>query len=76
MQLGGWTDTNRALGYCREIIDRPKETIFVLISDLYEGGNEREMLRRAAELVHAGVQFITLLALAVTTGSEPTTRVV
>lgn len=63
VQLGGGTDINRALGYCQEIIDRPEDTIFVLISDLDEGGNRREMLRRTAELVHAGVQFITLLAL-------------
>lgn len=63
VQLGGGTDINRALGYCQEIIDRPQETIFVLISDFYEGGNQREMLRRAAELVHTGVQFITLLSL-------------
>ena len=42
---------------------RPRETIFVLISDLYEGGNEAEMLGRAAALVGSGVQVIALLAL-------------
>lgn len=35
----------------------------MLISDLYEGGVESGLLRRAAELVDSGVQFITLLAL-------------
>lgn len=62
-QLGGGTDINRALGYCQGLVTRPKETIFVLISDLYEGGKNDEMLRRAAHLVASGVQLIVLLAL-------------
>ncbi len=61
--LGGGTDINRALGYCQEHIERPAETILVLISDLYEGGNQPEMLRRMAALVQSGVQCIALLAL-------------
>ncbi|EFO80787.1 VWA containing CoxE family protein [Oscillochloris trichoides DG-6] len=63
LQLGGGTDINLALGYCQSVIRRPQETILVLISDLYEGGNQDEMLRRAAALVGAGVQVIALLAL-------------
>ena len=35
----------------------------VLISDLYEGGNEREMLARARTLKDSGVQVVALLAL-------------
>ncbi|NHZ78220.1 VWA domain-containing protein [Massilia sp. CCM 8695] len=62
-QLGGGTDINRALGYCQGLIERPADTIFVLISDLYEGGNNAEMRRRAAAMVAAGVQVIVLLAL-------------
>jgi Mg-chelatase subunit ChlD len=62
-QLGGGTDINRALAYCQQIITRPTQTIMVLITDLYEGGNQQEMLRRAAELVASGVQVICLLAL-------------
>lgn len=63
VQLGGGTDINRAVAYCQSLIQRPQETIMVLISDLYEGGVARELLQRAAELVNSGVQFITLLAL-------------
>lgn len=63
VQLGGGTDINRALGFCQERIDRPTDTILVLISDLYEGGNRQEMLKRAASLVELGVQVIALLAL-------------
>ena len=63
VQLGGGTDINGAVGYCQSIIREPANTILVLISDLYEGGVEANLLRRAAELVASGVQFITLLAL-------------
>ncbi|MBO0779181.1 MAG: VWA domain-containing protein, partial [Ktedonobacteraceae bacterium] len=62
-QLGGGTDINRALGYCQQIITRPSQTILILITDLYEGGNASQMLRRAADLVNSGVQMICLLAL-------------
>jgi Mg-chelatase subunit ChlD len=62
-QLGGGTDINLALGYCQGLVRQPHDTILVLISDLYEGGNQREMLKRAASLVSSGVQFIALLAL-------------
>jgi hypothetical protein len=63
VQLGGGTDINGAIGYCETIIREPRNTILVLISDLYEGGVEAGLLRRASQLVEAGVQFITLLAL-------------
>jgi Mg-chelatase subunit ChlD len=62
-QLGGGTDTPRALAYCQHIITRPHETILVLISDLYQGSLSEQMLRRAAELIASGVQMICLLAL-------------
>ncbi len=62
-QLGGGTDINKAIGYCETLVRRPSDTILVLISDLYEGGNTQEMLKRTARLVASGVQIIVLLAL-------------
>ena len=62
-QLGGGTDINRAIAYGQTLITRPHDTIFVLISDLYEGGVRDEMLRRAAAMTAAGVQVVALLAL-------------
>ncbi len=62
-RLGGGTDINRAVGYCQQLVRSPHDTIFVLISDLYEGGVETEFMKRAATLVASGVQFVTLLAL-------------
>ena len=63
VQLGGGTDINRALAYCQRVIERPEKTILVLITDLYEGGNGPEMLKRAAALKSAGINLICLLAL-------------
>lgn len=62
-QLGGGTDINRAVAYCQRQITRPAQTIFVLISDLIEGGVEAQLLRRTAEMVGSGVSVICLLAL-------------
>jgi Mg-chelatase subunit ChlD len=64
VQLGGGTDINGALAYCQGRIERPTETVLVLISDLYEGGIAEEMLRRAQEIVGSGTTMIALLALA------------
>lgn len=63
VQLGGGTDINRALAYVQGLVARPEDTILVLISDLYEGGNRPKMLRRARHLVESGVQVVALLAL-------------
>ncbi|MFD2469240.1 VWA domain-containing protein [Amycolatopsis silviterrae] len=62
-QLGGGTDINRALAYCQGLVERPEQTLLVLISDLYEGGVRDDLLRRVADLVGSGVQVVTLLAL-------------
>lgn len=63
VQLGGGTDIHKALNYCQQLVTRPLDTVLVLISDLYEGGNEAEMRKKVAQLVDSGVQVITLLAL-------------
>lgn len=62
-QLGGGTDINQAITYCQNNIRQPQETILVLISDLYEGGNNQALIKRIASLVASGVQVVTLLAL-------------
>ncbi len=62
-QLGGGTDIAQALAWCQQTITRPTRTHLVLVSDLFEGGDRRELLQRAARLVRSGVQLIVLLAL-------------
>lgn len=63
IQLGGGTDINGALGYCQKQIDKPAKSHLILISDLYENGDERSMLQRVAALKQSGVNVIVLLAL-------------
>ncbi|MEW6402012.1 MAG: VWA domain-containing protein [Chloroflexota bacterium] len=62
-QLGGGTDINQALAYCQGLIQQTHDTILVLISDLYEGGNREELIKRTASLAASGVQMVVLLAL-------------
>ncbi len=62
-QLGGGTDINQAIAYCETLVTRPRDTILVLISDLYEGGDETEMRARLRALHAAGVRVVALLAL-------------
>jgi Mg-chelatase subunit ChlD len=63
VQLGGGTDINKALAYCQEITTKPNDTILVLITDLYEGGDLAQMRRRLEEISSSGVQVIVVLAL-------------
>jgi Mg-chelatase subunit ChlD len=62
-QLGGGTDINQALAYCKGLITRPRDTLFVLISDLIEGGVREQMLARLTAMTAAGVTVVVLLAL-------------
>jgi Mg-chelatase subunit ChlD len=62
-QLGGGTDINRAIAYCQSLVSRPLDTVFVLISDLFEGGIADEMLRRVAAMQASGVTVVAMLAL-------------
>ena len=62
-QLGGGTDINRALTYCQGLVRQPRDTIVVLVSDLYEGGTREEMLKRVSWFVGSGATMIALLAL-------------
>lgn len=63
VQLGGGTDIHLALSYCQQIITRPTDSIMVLITDLYEGGNLQEMKKKFIDIVESGVQLIVLLSL-------------
>lgn len=63
IQLGGGTDINKSVAYCEPFISDPKKTLFILVSDLYEGGNRSELLRRMEAMQQAGVKVLCLLAL-------------
>lgn len=63
VQLGGGTDIGGALAACQRVITRPRDTVVVLVSDLFDGGSRQVRLARAAELVRSGVTVVVLLAL-------------
>ena len=63
VQLGGGTDINLALSYCQELVAKPDDTILILITDLYEGGDVNQMHARLGDLVTSGVDVVCLLAL-------------
>jgi uncharacterized protein with von Willebrand factor type A (vWA) domain len=63
VQLGGGTDRNKSVSYCEQYVTDPKKTLFILISDLYEGGVEAGLLRRLTDMHESGVKVLVLLAL-------------
>ncbi len=63
VQLGGGTDIANALGYCQQLIERPRHSVLFLVTDLFEGGNVDTMQRRVAEIIASGVHVVVLLAL-------------
>jgi hypothetical protein len=62
-QLGGGTDIHKAVRYCSGLVRRPEDTVLVLITDLYEGGNKQKLLKRVGRLIESGVTVVCLLAL-------------
>jgi Mg-chelatase subunit ChlD len=62
-QLGGGNDTPRALEYCERLVTRPRDTVLVLISDLYEGEGSDAMIQRLSAMHRAGATVVVLLAL-------------
>ena len=63
VQLGGGTDINKSVAYCQQFMTDPSRTLFLLITDLFEGGNHAQLVRRMEEIVGSGVRAMCLLAL-------------
>lgn len=62
-RLGGGTDIAQAVEYGQGLVEAPERTLFVLITDLYEGGDREVLLRRLATLVESRVKTLCVLAL-------------
>ena len=62
-QLGGGTDIAQAVTYAAGLVTEPDKTIFLLISDLYEGGLSSRLLSQLSELKESKVKVVCLLAL-------------
>ncbi len=63
VQLGGGTNIGQAVRYCEGLMDNPDKTIFVLITDLYEGGSVNELYATSRNIIESGAKMIVLTAL-------------
>jgi Mg-chelatase subunit ChlD len=64
VQLGGGTDITKAVEYCSQsVITEPAKTIFVLITDFYEGRDENDLIRAVRHMADANVRLVGLGAL-------------
>ncbi len=63
VQLGGGTDINKAVSYCETLCTNPYETIYVVVTDLYEGGWAKNLLRTCADIIGSGSKMVFLTAL-------------
>jgi len=62
VQLGGGTDIARAVRYGASLVGQPEKTLFLLITDLYEGGNAADLLQQLGALKEARTQVMCVLA--------------
>ena len=63
VQLGGGTDIGNAMHYASTLIDNPRRTIVVLITDFYEGGPPERLLSTTKGMIENGVTVLGLAAL-------------
>ncbi|HRG96453.1 MAG TPA: VWA domain-containing protein [Polyangiaceae bacterium] len=63
VQLGGGTDIGRAVSYAADLVENPRRTIVVLITDFYEGGSPGVLVSRVRSLCSQGTLVLGLAAL-------------
>ncbi len=63
MQLGGGTDITKALQYAGQLVREPARSIVVLITDFYEGRDERDLVRQVKAMDDAKIRMVGLGAL-------------
>jgi hypothetical protein len=63
VQLGGGTDIGGALAYAAGLVEFPRRTIIVLITDFYEGAPASRLFAVAKGLIESGVTLLGLAAL-------------
>lgn len=63
VQLGGGTDIGQALSYAATLVDNPRRTIVVLITDFYEGAPIERLFSVTKQLIESGVTLLGLAAL-------------
>ena len=63
VQLGGGTDIGQALVYAQTLVENPRRTIVILITDFYEGAPVNRLLSAAKQLIESGITLLGLAAL-------------
>lgn len=63
VQLGGGTDITMAMQYAESLVREPARTIVVLITDFYEGRDERDLVEQTENMAQSGMRLIGLGAL-------------
>ena len=63
VQLGGGTDIGQALAYAQGLIENPRRSIVVLITDFYEGAPEHKLLATTKQICESGATLLGLAAL-------------
>ena len=63
VQLGGGTNIANAVRYGAQLVENPRRTIFVLVTDFYEGGDRQALVRGVGDLCRGGVTVLGLAAL-------------
>ncbi len=63
VQLGGGTDIAKAVEYSAKKVETPERTLFILLTDFYEGGNKNRLIQTVRELQASGTKMIGLAAL-------------
>jgi len=63
VQLGGGTDIGNALSYAESLVEHPRKTIVILITDFCEGGPLPRFVSLVAGMVESGVTMLGLAAL-------------
>lgn len=63
VQLGGGTDIGKAVAYAQGLVENPRRTIVVLITDFFEGASGHVLISRVKALCDQGTTVLGLAAL-------------
>jgi Mg-chelatase subunit ChlD len=63
VQLGGGTNIGQAMRYCEQLVNQPRRTVLVLVTDFCEGADPRALVATVKRLREAGVKLLGLAAL-------------
>lgn len=63
VQLGGGTDIGQAVQYAADLLETPRRSIVILITDFFEGAAPELLVRRVEALCEQGTKVLGLAAL-------------